>query len=163
MDSTTPPLPARTATAAAPGQPGALPDTGDDPWPARLASIRQIVTAWTELGFSPADPRTALGDLLVEFDRQTELLAYTRTYNRHETLCYASELLHRVGLPQAAEVLDAQLLLEHVGQGSGSPLAPAMHDRILTGLARLPADEFPRDTTAQDLADARDSARGTLG
>lgn len=159
MDSTTPKPPPEPTTAAALPRRVPCPDcggrgtyrghdvpiecqtcwaTGQDPWVRRLAEIRHRVTTDTVLAAERESETAMLRELLADNDRLTEAL-YVR---RVEDFLEAAEVLRRVDMARAAEVLDAQVMLERGDPGRlGAAPGTDVHTRVLAGLAAQPDDD----------------------
>src|SRR4051812_32415410 len=82
------------------------------PRAARLTQIRRTAQAVHPDAMPQCLP-AMLRDLQNENDRLTEAARVQRA----ETLCWIAELLVRVDQPHAAEFVNAQILLEWVGNG----------------------------------------------
>lgn len=96
---------------------------------ARLARIRAVAEAVLPAAVPECMP-AMLRDLQAEVDRLTAAARVQRA----EVLCEAAEILRRVDLPQAAELLNAQVLLEFVDSTAHLPLRPVVHSYLLRAL-----------------------------
>ena len=96
----------------------------------RLAEIRRRVDEYSSLKMPYSWP--VMGrDLLAEVDRLTQ----ARLVQRAEALLEAAELMEKLGWPQAAELLEAQVTLEAADRLRYSAGSRLMRHRVLSGLA----------------------------
>ncbi|MFC1410462.1 hypothetical protein ACEZCY_14470 [Streptacidiphilus sp. N1-12] len=119
------------------------PRTGPDPDPLawvleaaprvqRLAQIRRVASTVSPEAMPDCIP-AMLRDLVDEYDQ----LTHAHRVQRAEVISEVSEILRRVGLPAAADLLDAQVLLEWVTGPDQPPLRPSVHAQLLRALARF--------------------------
>ena len=109
--------------------------SGQHPWVRRLAEIRHRITTDANKVVERESETAMLRELLADVDRLSEAL-YVR---RVETFLEASEVLRRVDMVRAAEVLDAQVMLEQGDPGRlGAAPGTEAHTRVLAGLAAQP-------------------------
>jgi hypothetical protein len=105
----------------------------------RLAEIRDRVRHETHPASMPHTWAAYLRDCLAEVDRLTTALNQARP----DALLEAAEVLRRNDLVAAAELVEAQLLLEAVHTPGRPALRPDLHARILDGLAAWQRGESP--------------------
>lgn len=108
----------------------------------RLAHIRQVAGH-----VLPTAPNTSIAAMLRDLQFENDRLTQAASVQRAEVLCEAAEIMLRCGLPQAADLLNAQVLLEFCDHGAPLHLRAEAHARVLGALAAFTSSAGLKLTT----------------